>query len=650
MTYNDNIDKMNRYLKKVFFGIDSVIDEVSDKMKPWYHVPDSMMRPQIINLWGMTGTGKTALVRDIAKYLKMDIVQIDLGEFVGESCSNFGLNFYEKYYDFAGKPSIIFIDEFHIARTIDEGGGEIDRKGLRSLWHLLSDGIVYLNSSLGDGGKDNDEDKDELIDELDSMLKEYFRGKRILRKPKDDKMSEYHSMELEELAEKEKNPYKYFYSCYFKIFSRILGISQFDLKKKLNENFIGTMEWMKNYIEKNGGLQPKLDFSKSLIFISGNLDELYYNCDNFDPDIDLDIIKKNAESLTVSDVKQLLVGRFRLEQIGRLGNTHIIYPVLGKDIYEKIIKKDFNRIKKFYSKKMGINLSFDKTVVDIIYKEGVYPAQGARSVLSTIGSCLESVIVKFYMIYVESNYDDKKITVKYDDTESKFIFDIGKEKIVIEFSSKLEELRKPSLNDRSVVSAIHEAGHVLASIACIGVVPNRASVFSTTNNHDGIVEILMVDNIREEVINLHDMKRNIICSLSGYAAEKTFFGKELVTGGSSKDIEDATVIATEMVDKMGYVAGDISRKTIDIGDKTFVRRTMDDDGIIKSVLEESFSTSEELIKDNMEFVKSVADKMISKYSIDKKDIKEVMEKHGLTVRKKDDYVKIFNEFSKRSKN
>jgi len=646
MENNNNIDKMNKHLKKIFFGIDTVIDEVTDKMKPWYYVSESMMRPQIINLWGMTGTGKTSLIREISNYLKMDIVQVDLGEFVGESSGNFGLNFYEKYYDFGGKQSIIFIDEFHIARTIDESGGEIDRKGLRSMWHLLSDGVVYLNSAIGDGGRDNDESKEELIDELDNMARDYFRSHNYVMKHKNDSFeNDYEEEDMENRLDKERNNHKYFYSYYFKIFSRILGISRNDFKKRLDKDFIGTIEWAKKYIEKNGGLQPKLDFSKSLIFISGNLDELYYNCDNFDPDVDIDIIKKNAESITVSDVKQLLNSRFRLEQIGRLGNTHIIYPVLGKDIYEKIIRKDFNRIKKFYCKKMGLKLSFDKSVIDIIYKEGVYPAQGARSVLSTIGSCLEAVIVKFYMSYIESKISVKDIRVEYDFSKNIFVFNVGKNKININFYPKLEELRIPSFNNRSIVSAVHEAGHVLSSISCIGVIPNRASVFSTTNNQDGIVEILMVENIKEEVINLQDMKRQIVCALSGYVAEKVFFGEDMITCGSSYDIENATKTAAEMVDKMGYLIGDISRKTINnVGEKVFVRRTMDDDAIIKSILNEAFSVSEELIKNNIGFIKSISEKMISKYSLNKKDIKEVMTKHKLSIRRKDNYVEIFNKF------
>ena len=46
-------------LKKEFVGIDTIIDEVIHSIEPWYIYPQGQIRPTIINLWGMTGVGKT---------------------------------------------------------------------------------------------------------------------------------------------------------------------------------------------------------------------------------------------------------------------------------------------------------------------------------------------------------------------------------------------------------------------------------------------------------------------------------------------------------------------------------------------------------------------------------------------------------------
>ena len=46
-------------LKKEFVGLDGIIDELSDTILPWWLFPENQLRPLIINLWGMTGSGKT---------------------------------------------------------------------------------------------------------------------------------------------------------------------------------------------------------------------------------------------------------------------------------------------------------------------------------------------------------------------------------------------------------------------------------------------------------------------------------------------------------------------------------------------------------------------------------------------------------------
>ena len=57
-------------LKEKFIGIDDVIDLFIDNVKIWYAIPELQMRPHIINLWGMTGVGKTDLVRNFVKLIK----------------------------------------------------------------------------------------------------------------------------------------------------------------------------------------------------------------------------------------------------------------------------------------------------------------------------------------------------------------------------------------------------------------------------------------------------------------------------------------------------------------------------------------------------------------------------------------------------
>ena len=66
------LKNLAKHLKKHFVGIDRIIDDVIKNMRIWYITPELLSRPIIINLWGMTGVGKTDLVRKLVKHLKFE--------------------------------------------------------------------------------------------------------------------------------------------------------------------------------------------------------------------------------------------------------------------------------------------------------------------------------------------------------------------------------------------------------------------------------------------------------------------------------------------------------------------------------------------------------------------------------------------------
>jgi len=63
------LDKASINLKKHFVGIDHIIDGVMKNIEAWYVLPEILTRPVILNLWGLTGVGKTDLVRRLVKEL-----------------------------------------------------------------------------------------------------------------------------------------------------------------------------------------------------------------------------------------------------------------------------------------------------------------------------------------------------------------------------------------------------------------------------------------------------------------------------------------------------------------------------------------------------------------------------------------------------
>jgi predicted AAA+ superfamily ATPase len=122
------LDKARTQLKKEFIGIDQVIDEVINNISSWYFFPSLQSKPVIINLWGLTGVGKSSLVKRIAaltsfdeKYYQFDLRASKEREWEIKSQLE---NIYENV---NGYPIIITLDEFQHARTLDETGKEMDK-------------------------------------------------------------------------------------------------------------------------------------------------------------------------------------------------------------------------------------------------------------------------------------------------------------------------------------------------------------------------------------------------------------------------------------------------------------------------------------------------------------------------------------------
>ena len=136
------LDLIAADLKAHFIGIDEVIDDLISYVRVWYVAPEVLRRPMIVNLWGMTGVGKTDLVRRLVSGLQMTkrFVEIELSNIDNSSWSTNVSQVFENFGFHDGKPAIVLFDEIQRFNTTHPDGSPIEQTKFMDFWELLSDG------------------------------------------------------------------------------------------------------------------------------------------------------------------------------------------------------------------------------------------------------------------------------------------------------------------------------------------------------------------------------------------------------------------------------------------------------------------------------------------------------------------------------
>ena len=529
------LEQVKSALKQKFLGLDEIIDEVISLMMPWYLFPDAQLRPTIINLWGLTGSGKTALVQSIVEILdhRKLYSHIDMGEFESDSASWMKNILTDDLSFFHEKPALICLDEFQFARTLDNNQNELGKDKLRVVWDLLDSGkIQYIPSSstyylfradnclkrlekaIGEGlsiinGK---------IESGLEVFQKYFNGFYF----------EYNNRTGVKLNE------HYFMSEDFVISIYYLfdddDYSKEEIRERIKVSSVGEIALLLQQGMNTRPATKTLDLSRSVIFVLGNLDEAYTMSHNMNPDISADEFHEATAKITIADIKKALRKRFRPEQIARLGNNHLIYKSFNNAQFRMLIKQELKRISDFVSAQFGWKIVFDDSVVNIVYAEGVFPAQGTRPVLTTVKNLIESKISSLIVSILEYQLNAAEIVWKY--TNDEFIYQVkdvlGNTILTISDQAKLklENLRKSIDPEIQAHVAVHEAGHAVLAALTLRIIPSVV-VSRTASDMEGFCLI----NFPKGPMTRETLKKDIIITLGGYVAEKMIFGEDMTSSG-----------------------------------------------------------------------------------------------------------------------
>lgn len=602
---NELVDNAIKTLKEEFVGIDKQIDEIMDNVRTWYLYPKLQTRPLVVSIWGLSGTGKTCVVKRISELLNIekDYVYWNFAS-ISESSSWEIENQIEEELSNEASNRMFVYDEFQYAATINPTTGEErdTKSGLKPFWELLDSGLLHKRSDFWNvrtpfkildymlkiNTKCRMEIKNGVWVNAQKCLEEFrpydiqkFRevfvfdvdmNKIKLKQSQEDSSNSNNRETGEDRPNinpniKDENNSTLPFFIQEAILDRILTLhdtvygrisDKIETYHKLEGmNCDEIIEFIADIYE-NARKGYDLKFNDSIIFVIGNLDEAYQISFDTNPDMSPDQFRKITEKISVVDIKDALKKRFRNEQIARLGNIHVIYPSFSKKNFEDIIQLSLNRYEKEVYRLTGYHLKFDESIKKIIYNEGVYPTHGTRPIFSTIYEIVKSRLPGIIrQIYEKGAIDDVSYIVYSFDENNDIIF--GKcynandnEICAVEFKNvklRLKKLRDSDENDdQQALCALHESGHFVMYAKLFGKLPEKL-VSRTAESDKGGFLMEDVDDFKNK-ISKKDMIKQIQVLLGGYVAEKTYFGEEM-TIGAQNDLKEATMIASKMVRAYG---------------------------------------------------------------------------------------------------
>lgn len=608
-------------LKLRFVGLDHIIDNIIDNMLVWHAMPELVGRPVIINLWGMTGVGKTDLVRNLAKELDMSDrfieVQMSNKSQTGETSIQGVLNRSAVEPDSQG---ILLLDEIQRYRTVNQDGSEIHDHDFQDIWMLLSDGRF--------AGKT--QTKTQLMDMLieDMYWKQYTEENRAAEakeKPTRPETDSTWGEKAEPPKTKDTSP-----PINRKYKMGLWSAREFKRTLRLKDSIDDVMQWddVKKMEMIESSLNDQTTFEGSsykqlLIFISGNLDEAYsMSGSTDDADIDADIYYDFSKRINFVTIKRVLRSKFKPEQIARLGNVHVVYPSLSKTSYCEIIRRKAQEIIDEMGK-YGIDFKLGQSVYDAIYRNGVFPAQGVRPVLSSINAMLGNAVPHFYLIAAE--HGQSSVLIEHDLDNQELVVMIDNKRFSKPVEGGIDKIKKQFNVDEIMLNSVHEAGHAVAYAVLFGLAPLQIVARSTTSENSAWV------GIHSNCSSKNYIGHNICVYMAGLVAEEMIFGADDRTAGCGNDIAQATYLAgcsTREWAMNGLLSLHVNRHQSNANANLEIDSTNEG---IEQTLQAAKEDCADILRKNRPLFEAVVGELVVHKEMSPSEFSELAKSHGLTV-------------------
>jgi hypothetical protein len=528
-------------LRATHFGIDKEIQDLLDALMPWYRFAETQQRPRTIGLWGMTGTGKSSLVRAMVKELGLEdrTYWLDAGECHSRGWLEEVFQRLEEHLN--GAPFILVVDEFQHARTVVNGQATKEPGELRRFWELLDAGrvVTWPRHFRGLTG---------LIDFRARFIKAIEAGAVVHGGQVVKGLNSYRTMVWKhyemERGERWAVP-KHLWSE-FRDMSGDPAPSMSEIEGLLSGmDAEGVLRWM-DALRAECQRARLVDASKSLILLLGNLDELYVSEKEPLAELDPDVLMHRHRDIGRAGVQHALMDLFRIEQVARIGTSHVVFPPIGMDTIQRMVHKETRELAERLAGHCGLAVTVEATLLEHVVRSSPIAVMGARPVVEAVQHLLPLLLGQVMDHPLGKEAKAVRLGVGEDGPFAGIDVGTDTQRLTLRWPDQgSSRFPLPSVLERT---AVHEAGHLLCGVRLCGMRPLQVCARTRDPLVGGFVAW---DRRPDGPVLRSEVVPQLAAMLGGWAAEYLHYGEEGVSSYSRNDLEQATSFALEMLKRRG---------------------------------------------------------------------------------------------------
>ena len=184
-------------------------------------------------------------------------------------------------------------------------------------------------------------------------------------------------------------------------------------------------------------------------------------------DIDADIFAAHTARVGMVDIKAALRQRFTPEQVARFGNVHVIYQSLRRADFQTLVAREIARLCDAAYRRFGVRVAVTPAVHELVYRNGVFPVQGVRPVLSSVGDIVGTPLATLLMDAVLGGHPD--VGLDHDGRTGDVVGEVGGRETRFGAVGRIDRFRGQPHADVIAHVAVHEVGHPVAYAVLIGL-------------------------------------------------------------------------------------------------------------------------------------------------------------------------------------